>query len=61
MRPGRDSADELIVQISIQRLRHLAMLGRKGRLGVQVCGCLKLARIHHVGLGPHLVERMFQE
>ncbi len=57
----RDPGDKLLIEVAVQRLRHLSVLGREGVLGVEVRGGLELARMQHVRMGPDQVERVAEE
>ena len=54
---SRNGADQLIVGITIQRPRHLAMGGRKAAFGERVRRRLELAHVEQVRVDPEFVER----
>jgi len=56
-----DAIDDLLVEVAVERLGHLAMLGRERRLGVEVGRRLEVAGVQHVGVGVDLVERVPDE
>ena len=57
----REAAHELLVQVRVERHRHLAVRRRVGVLGVDVRRRLVVADVERVRIGADLVERAAQE
>ena len=56
-----EPGDQLLVEIGVERLGHLAMRGRERALGERVRRRLVVADVERVGERADLVERAAQE